>query len=302
MAITVYEKPDSRKLTVSATAPKIERKYTVQNEGESELDLIAAVVATAPILYLGLVRDAIDLDPDGTPTLRTASVTYVLTSKDGGGKPTGEPLDGVGQEASPPSQPEPPGDDDPLGSEYGFDTTGQTIHVTQSVDTRHKVALDGAGALVVAPDLGGAIGVSKDRVEGTDIYAGKLEWTVTMKFAFLTRKYIRTLRDLTGKVNHEEWQGWGAEEVLFLGATGQGKDDDMWSVTFRFAVNETIPAGDDRLDFGGNLVLPEKVGWDYIWCQYEDAVVDDLHIQRPKAVYCEKVYPSADFADLGIGV
>lgn len=302
MAINVYEKPDSRKLTVSATAPKIERKYAVRNDGESELDLIAAVAAEAPILYLGLVRDTIDLDPEGTATLRTATVTYVLASKDGGGKPTGEPLDGVGNEALPPSQPEPPGDNDPLGSEYGFDTTGQTIHITQSVGTRHAFMLDGSGALVPAPDLGGAIGISKDRVEGTDIYAGKLEWSVTMKFAFLTRRYIRTLRDLTGTVNNAEWHGWGEQEVLFLGATGQGKDNDLWSVTFRFAVAEYFGAGDPALEFGGNLVLPEKYGWDYVWVQYEDAVDDDLHIQRPKAVYCEQVYRAKDFAELGIGV
>ena len=93
---------------------------------------------------------------------------------------------------------------------------------------------------------------------------------------------------------------------LFLGlsfakrvwTTLTGPDDD-WEISFRFAGSPNVM----NLTVGPVTGVSKK-GWEYLWVRYEtveDAAAKRL-VQRPAAVYVEKVYESGDFGALGIGV
>jgi hypothetical protein len=44
-----------------------------------------------------------------------------------------------------------------------------------------------------------------------------------------------------------------------------------------------------------------KKGHEYLWIRYEDTVSSNELLKKPKFVYVNEVYPSADFSQLGIG-
>ena len=84
-------------------------------------------------------------------------------------------------------------------SQYSFDTGGGTQHISQSISNVGKYAAAGFSA----PDFFGAIGVTDDRVEGTDITVPVFNFTEThyIEKALVTGAYKLALFNLTGKVN-----------------------------------------------------------------------------------------------------
>jgi hypothetical protein len=158
-----------------------------------------------------------------------------------------------------------------------------------------------AAAGFSAPDFFGAIGVTDDRVEGTDITVPVFNFTEThyIEKALVTGAYKLALFNLTGKVNGSGFKGFAKGEVLFLGASGSKRGLDDWEITFRFAASPNV-AGISLGDIAG----VSKEGWQYLWVRFiddEDATAKAL-IKRPVAAYVEQVYPYGDFSNLGIGV
>ncbi|MFN5916787.1 MAG: hypothetical protein ACK48K_08520, partial [Planctomycetota bacterium] len=96
-------------------------------------------------------------------------------------------------------------------SQYSFDTGGGTQHVTQSIANVGKYAATG----FTAPDFMGAIGVTDDRVEGTDITVPVFNFTEThyIEKALVTGAYKLALFNLTGKVNGSGFKGFAKGEV-----------------------------------------------------------------------------------------
>jgi hypothetical protein len=100
--------------------------------------------------------------------------------------------------------------------------------------------------------------------------------------------------------NNDPFRGFDPGEVLFLGATGIRRGDgrdDLWEITYRFAVSQ------NRTAFTvGSIPVGGKLGWDYMWVRYADEVDDTAGqvVKRPAAVYIEKVYYGTRFASLGI--
>ncbi len=174
-----------------------------------------ATLLVAPRLYGGYRRQQIRCEPRGAGVWNV-EVQYGWTA---------QTLDDV----------DPPEDLDPLGPEYSFDINAENLHITQSLETISKT---GRGS-ITPPDYNRAIGVTRDRVEGTDIRYPHLEFSVTGKVKRVTLPYIRTLRSMTAKTNSRAWRGFPRGELLFLGATGQSQPGEPWSITFKFAANET---------------------------------------------------------------
>lgn len=153
-----------------------------------------------------------------------------------------------------------------------------------------------------APDMKGAINVTKDNVGGCDIFGPKYEWTESVSREFVTRDYVRVLRGLVGKTNDAPFFGSDIGEVLYLGASGSFTDGNKWALTHKFAEN----ANQYDIQVTDDLVIPFKRGWDYIWFTY--AKVTDQPgadatgiIQRPTAAYVEEVLDSGDFSAIEIG-
>jgi hypothetical protein len=182
-------------------------------------------------------------------------------------------------------------------SQYSFDTGGGTQHVTQSIANVGKYAAGG----FTAPDFFGAIGVTDDRVEGTDITVPVFNFTEThyIDKLLVTGAYKLALFSLTGKVNGAGFKGYAKGEVLFLGASGSKRGLDDWEITFRFAASPNV-AGLSL----GSITGIAKEGWQYLWVRYiddEDSIAKAM-IKRPVAAYVEQVYSYGDFSNLGIGV
>lgn len=189
------------------------------------------------------------------------------------------------------------GSDQPLGPEFAFDTQGGTRHITQSLRTWHRKAADGSEA----PNLRGAIGLSRERIEGCDVGTGELKWSVTLKQCRITHDYLRNLTRLTYCVNSERFCARARGECLFTGATGNYTDADGWVVTWNFLDRENdtgnggdtsssgailIPAGDTATP----VSIPKKEGHWYVWYSYEKGEIAGFSIEKPSAVYVEQVF------------
>jgi len=183
--------------------------------------------------------------------------------------------------------------DKTLGSyEVSFDTAGGTVHITGSKDT---VGLYPAGQ---APDMGGAIGVNGDDVDGTDIVVPALKLTVSFRHpaGVITLPQVKTMARHTAYVNDDEFLTFAPGEVLFLGASGRWGPGTETSLQYQFACSENAD-GDKKLTFG-DIANVVKQGHDYCWIRFKDEVVGGKPVKVPKYAYVERVYSRVDFAPL----
>lgn len=174
-----------------------------------------------------------------------------------------------------------------------FDTTGGQQHVTQSLAT--------VGVYPgTSPNMGGAIGYDGERVNGVDITTPAYTFSEQHTFSrfAVSDGYRRTLASLTGCVNSKKFRGFESGEVLFKGASGTTTTTETgikWQLLFHFA---TSP---NRFNFYvGDILVKEKMGWDYLWVIYGDEINSNQLIKRPRSVYIERLYPFGNFSDLDI--
>jgi hypothetical protein len=213
------------------------------------------------------------------------------------------------------SVPPPTGD-----SQFNFDTTGSTTHITQALE---EVAFFTTTGTEPDTTMGGAIGVEFGKngceIKGTDIIIPAFEFdcVVYVDPDDMTDEYVDILYRYTGTVNSEEVTltvkgitlTFAPGELLFKGARGgirrSAKD---WEITFLFAGSPNaseenpivIGSGDDA------ITVDTKEGWDYLWVMYEPTTttVGDLAIMstRPVLVVIDRVYLRQDLNDLDIPV
>ena len=189
-----------------------------------------------------------------------------------------------------------------LGPAFSFDTTGQTIHVTQSLATISKSARVGGDTLGDAAnnftlDNNRAIGVTQDRVEGCEKYAPQFQWTIENSRLNCTGDYLTTLAALTGTTNRQQFGGFPAGSTLFMGATGRFTFDERWRVTYKFA---SLP-NQTNIRVSDKIVVPAKAGWEYLWIGYTPERIGTRIFQTPDAAYVEKIYQSAEWWFLELG-
>jgi hypothetical protein len=259
---TIRERYDSREATEGIDSPTADLLYIVEGT-EDDGAVRTLVESTIPAIYLGLVFQ-----------------TYHLVHLGGG----------VWEVSARYGKREPK---DTGASSFSFDTGGVTAHITQSLTTVGRYAASGT-----APDCQGAIGVSTDAVEGTDITVPVYNFTEThyLPADVVTNAYKAALFYLTGKVNSTSFKGFAEGEVLFLGASGSQRGADDWEITFRFA------ASPNAKDLSvGPITGISKNGWEYLWVRYSDTEDANVLVKQPIAAYVERVYELADFAGLGIG-
>ena len=264
MTVAVVEKFGSRE-TSEGDSPAIDLLFSIQGT-DDDLEVKRDLLATAPLLYDGLIRQGLNIKQIG-PLVWEGTVRYGERKR----PETGE-------------------------SSFSFDTGGGTQHVTQSLQTINRYAPSGK----TAPDFKGAIGVNGDNVEGVDITVPVYSFSETHYLAaeLVTTAYKNTLFTLTGRVNVAAFRGFAAGEVLFLGASGAKRGEEDWEITFRFAASPNA-----NYLVVGDITGISKKGWEYLWVRYQD--VEDTAaktiVKRPLAAYVERVYRDGDFSLLGIG-
>ncbi len=260
---TIRERFDSREATEGIESPAADLIYVVEGT-EDDSEVRTLVESAIPAIYLGLVFQTYHIAPLGGGIWEVSARYAKREPKD-----TGD-------------------------SSFSFDTGGVTAHITQSLDTIQRYAPSG----FTAPDCKGAIGVTTDSVEGTDITVPVYNFTEThyIPVASVTSAYKATLFLLTGKVNSGSFRGFAVGEVLFLGASGSQRGADDWEITYRFAASPNVTG----LSVGSISGIAKK-GWEYLWVRYGDAEDQHVLVKQPISAYVERVYELADFSGLGIG-
>lgn len=242
-----------------------------------------------------LPRLAVDVEEVGGGVWKTTT-RYGLEQSV---SPTWEPSPPPPPGSPPPPPPPPPPSQLPadtyLGPEFSFSTRGGTAHITQSRVTKAKNLIQPAGVVVAdgAPDLQGAIGVSRDRVEGCDVIVGKMEWSITVRARKVTHDDLKNIEAYTPCLNSSTFFARQAEEVLFVGADGTYRPAEGWQITYHFISGKTIT---NYALAGCDTALSNVKPFDHIWVTYKDAVVSGYPIQLPWHVYQERVYPVADLS------
>jgi hypothetical protein len=250
MAIRVYEAAKSRHLSINdKTQEEVLDVFAVGSTDQNAI--YQAVLAATTVVWDGLIRKGLTLDHQGGGFWE-GKVTY--------GPVEGLQLAGQGGAGNPPPQGSQPGENDPLGMELSFDTTGGTSKITQALATTSITARAGRPAPTIA-ELKNAIGAKKDHVEGCDVVSRKLEFGLSRKLSYLTLAYLRALVACTGSTNANAYLAHPREALLFLGASGNFRQQEGWTVNYKFAggVNET------NIVICDGLTVPSKNAWEYLW-------------------------------------
>lgn len=282
----MWERPMSRPFDLSATGQSLTFQFFVCETGDQD-EVYDLIRANTPATSGTLVRRRIKADKVG-PEEWFVDVEYGT-------------LDGDRAVGTDPVEPTAPGVTDPLPNAYTIDTSAQTVHITQAIATRYRrVAADGVGAGVgTGPDEKLAIGVTRERVEGVDVYAPSLQWTRTVRRRNITLRYMNSaLYVLIGKVNEARFYGFDAGELLYLGCNGTYTNQGYWELTHKFAASPN----ELNIDVGGGITVPDKKGWEYLWVGYDPDVVVNKVLMVPKVAYVQQVYKTGNFALLEIGV
>ena len=267
MAIEVAELVESRERT-GGDNPTVTRVYGITGTPD-DTAAKTAMMAFAPATHDGLIKVDGDVDP-----------VFVDT------------VNGIGRWEGRVPYKTPENIRPAVGdSSYTFETSGGTQHITQS---RSTVASYGN-----APDFKGAIGVTRDGVEGVDIATPQYKWSERhiLPAATVDAAYKAALFWLTGKVSDGPFKGFAPGEVLFLGSSGSKRGDDDWEVSFSFVASPNMTG-----IIVGDIVDIAKDGWHYMWVLYEDTEDDAAKalVKTPLAVYIEEVYEEGDLTALGI--
>ena len=279
MPVTATELIDSREITVTTSGPVVKLKYII-SETDSDATAYSELKSAAPQSYTvdGIVtpRAALKVKPihieAGTTGHWEGTAEYSFPSANSGGG--GGPETGT--------------------SVYNFDTTGGTATYKHALDHIADYAASGT-----PPNHGGAINVTKEGVEGVDVITPNFGFTVTQ---YLADNLVNTatIATLTGCVNNGGFYGFNAGEVLFLGATGTKRNDGTdWEINFRFACSPNFSNQVIQSPLG-NITVPTKLGWDYLWVEYIDHFDGTKTVRAARAAHVERVYPYANLGALPV--
>lgn len=188
-----------------------------------------------------------------------------------------------------------------------WSTIGGTEKITQAL-FQARYSPPGFDPARPTPDVGDAINVTSDGVQGVEQPASKLEFTINHWYnpAFLTDDFLKLVSDKTGWMNSVAWRSFQPGELLFLGgqaaeySPSQRKPVKV-SMNFSGSANATDIVV-TRPD-GHNITVDTKKGWDYLWVMYQKTVETDSKttIQIPRGAYVATTKHEMDFAaELGL--
>ena len=177
-----------------------------------------------------------------------------------------------------------------------FDCSGGTKHVNHAIAQRRVYGVIDAGSAI------GWNGVSGDGMEvsGCDIATGQLRETYEkiMRMGDITTSKKRTWNSLVGKVNKQSFKGWNPGEVMFLGCSFSGVDNNRTKVKvqFSFSIQEN-----ERNAVIDGINCGYKKGFDYIWViSSTENNANGQPSAKVKAIYIAQVCGVGDFTKLGI--
>lgn len=175
--------------------------------------------------------------------------------------------------------------------EYSFEISTETARKTHSADGEYT------SYGTSPPDFKGGIVKSDDTFEGADILVPVYSFAYTYypANAIIGGPYKAAVYGLTGRVNNAEFDGFAADEVLFIGAAGARRTDDDWEINYRFLASPNLTG----LQIGDIAGIAKK-GWQFLWVFNELNESNGFITPKPKAVYVHTLYQQGDFTVLGL--
>lgn len=294
MPISVYEMHGSREVNKTIDGGDARLMFFAKGS-TNDADIRAAFDSEIPTAFSGVPLSRI--------TYRQIDGDYWEATAEYQPRQTQEADGGLGGETGtePPEPGEPGGlpeysPTDALGNEFSFNISGQTEHITQSLQTISKTKRNGG----VAPDNRRAIRITANgEVQGVDRITPRFEYSMTITVGFITLNYLQTLKSLVGTTNNATFHGQNRGEVLLLGVNGQSKDAQKYTITFHFASEENQASIDVCGD--GTLIVPLKRGHEYLWVSYKETETEGVLFAQPDSAYVEEIYAQADWSQLKIG-
>ncbi|MBX3451030.1 MAG: hypothetical protein KF777_15805 [Planctomycetaceae bacterium] len=178
--------------------------------------------------------------------------------------------------------------------DYQFQT--ETIQVQRSLQVVGAYPRSG----ITAPNMAGAIGVTRDGIAGASQMIPVERWTerYSMPKRWVRDALLPVLRAIHCRVNLTAFRGHAAGEVLLTGATvTDSLTEENITVSLEFARSENFPS----LTVG-NIGGINKDGWDLVDVLWDEtaAANGDMIIKTPRVVYVHRMYPRVDYGYLNL--
>ena len=186
--------------------------------------------------------------------------------------------------------------------DLSFDSTGGTYHIKTAIE--HGKDYPDPATNPLTPNHEGVIGWDGSKAVGVDIHIPIYHFSETYLFPanLVTAIFRADIFDLTGTVNASNFRGFAPGEVLFLGASGTSDQNYKFKVDYKFAASPTLKnIWIGKTAKGVEVKVPKKLGWEYIWVEFEPVVVNHSQSGKVKAAHLEAVYLTGDFRRLHIG-
>lgn len=272
MAFTIKERWESRSGN-DGDNPSRKLLYTLVTDAANFAtdDPFTALAGASPTTFGGLPRRTLEVVPIG-PYSYGGTVTYGRAGRLGADAPGPD----VGDE------------------EFSFRGSTESKHIT--VGREHIASLPSSPS----NPFQGAIGVTADDVQGTDILVPVFGFSITKWFdaTDVDQTFILNLRNKLAKVNSDSWRGHAAGEVLFVQVTGgpvNGPNSDIYELTFDFASSANLSSV-----AVGDLGTLNVKGWEHLWVRFKDDVNTNKFVQVPESAHVERVYDTTAFSGIPI--
>jgi hypothetical protein len=179
------------------------------------------------------------------------------------------------------------------GETWEFEIASQLVHINSVTAEALQTSY--------GQDVGTAIGVDGDSVNGVDVYRplNTVRVTEHVTNGNISAK-ISTINSLIAKVNATTWKDWDASCVLYLGAQIRRNKEDDWLVTHSFQTGRLVAQDSITLADGtstGALTIP---AFSYMWFQHETQIVDGAPKHYIKSVHIATVYESGNLGALNL--
>lgn len=175
---------------------------------------------------------------------------------------------------------------------YSYDTGETTVRVTHGL----AIAQSGCNGNT-APDVGVAINVTDEGVEGIDVpvAAARLSRKGIFLKSAVSAAWLRSMAKMAFRTNDAPWNSWAANEVLYRKTIYVDRLDGYVEITQEFDVGENVTE-----TFAGSDLSLTKHAHDYRWVMMqrkEDATAKRITVESV-AAYVSTVFKELDFTEL----
>lgn len=194
-----------------------------------------------------------------------------------------------------------------------FTVSGETEHIQAGLAHIGSYICDPEGgdpsSAVCGELFGGLINVNGTEVEGIDIPAPGLNFTITscINPNNVTAEYLQMLYYMAPSMNSNPVLGaFAPGELLFRGASGQGDQSQLFCIDFDFGAKPNWLDGPPGCGPNACLMGLQKLGWDLYWIFTQPVAITSgpascrVHAALPHSVHVERIFCAKDFNALNL--